>query len=171
MLINSGMKQINKKTLNLSKSTNYKLNIQSLPNTTFWAKTVSIPSISANAAEIPNPMYGSTYIPSNTINWEPLNIEFMVDEDFSNYFELLDLIYKAANPDVTGRESDINQLITTGSLHVLSNNKNSTQTVFTFHNMFPTSLGEISFNNDSAEGIVCSATLQFDNMTYENKSN
>lgn len=161
------MTQINKKTLNSSKSTNYKLNIHALPNTTFWVKTVAVPALTADAATIPNPVFGSSYNPANTISWDPLSIEFIVDEDFSNYFELLDLIYKAASPNTEDRTNNINELITTGSLHILSNNKNDSGTVFTFHNLFPTSLGEIAFNNEMSEGILCTASLRFDYMTYE----
>jgi hypothetical protein len=39
--------------------------------------------------------------------------------------------------------------------------------VYTFHNMFPTILGELQFNNESAEELLTDITLQFDYMSLE----
>jgi len=153
--------------LNLAKSTNYKMNFAALPGVDFWLMTANIPTITSNEVPIPNPIHGNTYRPSNTIYWAPLMFTFLVDEDYSNYFELYSWFQRMSGSDVAGRELHDKDLQTTGSIHILSNNKNVSDVVFTFHNAFPTIMGEIQLNNESSEPIMTDVTLQYDYMTME----
>jgi len=159
---------LNDTRLNLAKTTNYKLNLSALPGITFWATTASIPTISSNEVPIPHPTLGNQYIPSSTQMRAPLMLTFLIDQDFKNYFELFGLMEKASSADVKKREPDAFAMRSTGSLHILTNNKNASSTVFTFHNIFPTILGEVQFNNESNEPLITDVTLQFDYMTMEN---
>jgi hypothetical protein len=155
--------------LNLAKSTNYKLVIGAIPGVDLWLKTAMLPTISSNEVPIPNPILGNAYVPSNTMIWAPLMVTFLVDEDLSNYNEVLSWMYGASGPQVEERVDGIENLVTTGSLHILSNNKNATDIVYTFHNLFPTILGELQFNNENAEELLTDITLQFDYMTFSKK--
>lgn len=149
------------------------LNIRALPNVSFWLTSVNIPTVSANEVAIPNPIHGRTWRPTNTITWAPMTLTFLVDEDYSNYFELLDWMNKAAGPDPSKREVvrpgeiDGDPLTTNGSIHILSNNKNSTERIFNFYNLFPTIIGELQLQNESSEQIVTDVTLQYDWMEFE----
>jgi hypothetical protein len=151
--------------LNLAKSTNYKLVIGAIPGVDLWLKTAMLPTISANEVPIPHPILGNKYVPTNTMIWAPLMVTFLVDEELNNYNEVLKWMNAAAGPDIHSRDSELTNLQTTGSLHILSNNKNATPVIYTFHNMFPTILGELQFNNESAEELLTDITLQFDYMT------
>jgi len=153
--------------INLAKSTNYKLNIASIPETIFWLTTCNIPTFSANEVPIPNPIHGYRYLPTNTSSLAPMTVTFLVDEDYSNYMEVLNLMYKAVGPDVEKRYSEGEVMVSTGSLHILSNNKNVTDTVFTFHNLFPTILGELQMTNESPDPMITDLTMQYDYMTYQ----
>ena len=95
-------------------------------------------------------------------------LTFLIDQDFKNYYELFNMMEKASSADASKREPDVSKLKSTGSLHILTNNKNASSTVFTFHNIFPTILGEVQFNNESNEALITDVTLQFDYMTMEN---
>ena len=159
---------LNDTRLNLAKTTNYKLNLSALPGTTFWATTASIPTISSNEVPVPHPIIGNQYIPSSTQMRAPLMLTFLIDQDFKNYYELFNMLEKASSADASKRERNVDKLKSTGSLHILTNNKNASNTVFTFHNIFPTILGEVQFNNESNEALITDVTLQFDYMTMEN---
>ena len=111
--------------INFAKSTNYKLVINAIPGTTFWLTTANIPTISANEVPIPNPIHGHTYQPTTTTIYAPLMCTFLVDEDFSNYMELLNWINMTNHPDTSKRVDSKVDIRTTGSLHILSNNKNT----------------------------------------------
>ena len=153
--------------INLAKSTNYKLNLHVLPETQFWLTTCNIPTFSTNEVPIPDPIHGYRYKPTNTSTVAPMTVTFLVDEDYSNYMEILDLMYKAAGPDMSKRYQVGETTGFDGSLHILSNNKNISDKVFTFHNLFPTILGELQMTNESSEPLLTDLTLQYDYMTYQ----
>jgi hypothetical protein len=153
--------------LNLAKSTNFKLVIGAIPGVDLWLKTAMLPTITTNEVPIANPVLGRKYIQSTTTIWAPLMVTFLVDEDLTNYNEVLKWMYNAGGPSPGDRTDDKDKLSTTASLHILSNNKNTTDIVYTFHGMFPTILGELQFNNESAEELLTDITLQFDYMSLE----
>jgi hypothetical protein len=153
--------------INLAKSTNYKLNIHLIPNTIFWLTTCNIPTFSTNEVPIPDPVHGYRYKPTNTSQIAPMTVTFLVDEDYSNYMEVLDLMYKAAGPIMSDRFQKGEPTGSDGSLHILSNNKNVSDVVFTFHNLFPTILGELQMTNESPEPLLTDLTMQYDYMSYQ----
>ena len=153
--------------INLAKSTNYRLNIHMLPNVQFWLTTCNLPTFSVNEVPIPDPVHGYRYKPTNTSTIAPLTVTFLVDEDYQNYMEILDLMYKAAGPDPSKRFKEGEVTGSDGSLHILSNNKNISETVFTFHNLFPTILGDLQMTNESPDPLITDLTLQYDYMTYQ----
>ena len=153
--------------INLAKSTNYRLNLTVLPETLFWLTTCNIPTISTNEVPIPDPIHGYRYKPSNTFVTAPMTVTFLVDEDYSNYMEILHLMYKAAGPNMSERYEEGEDTGSTGSLHILSNNKNISDVVFVFHNLFPTILGELQMTNESPEPLLTDLTLQYDYMTFQ----
>lgn len=153
--------------INLAKSTNYRLNMSILPGTQFWLTTCNLPTMSANEVMIGHPLHGNIYRPGGAVVGAPMTVTFLVDEDYENYMEIIKLMYKAAGLDPKERTNDVREIISTGSIHILSNNKNVSDKVFTFHNMFPTILGELQMNNESAEPLLTDLTLQYDYMTME----
>ena len=153
--------------INLAKSTNYRLNIHMLPNVQFWLTTCNLPTFSVNEVPIPDPVHGYRYKSTNTSTIAPMTVTFLVDEDYQNYMEILDLMYKAAGPDLSKRYKEGDVTGSAGSIHVLSNNKNISDVVFTFHNLFPTILGELQMTNESAEPLLTDLTMQYDYMTYQ----
>ena len=153
--------------INLAKSTNYKLNMHVLPQTTFWLTTCNLPTLSSNEIMIPDPIHGHRYKPANTTQVAPMTVTFLVDEDYSNYMEILDLMYKAVGPDLSKRYKEGDAITSTGSLHILSNNKNVSDVVFTFHGLFLTILGELQMTNESPDPLLTDLTMQYDYMTYQ----
>ena len=153
--------------INLAKSTNYKLSLHALPETLFWCTTCNIPTFSVNEITIPDPIHGYRYKQSNTSQVAPMTVTFLVDEDYSNYMEILDLMYKSAGPIMSERFQEGEATSFDGSLHILSNNKNASDVVFTFHNLFPTILGELQMTNESPEPLLTDLTMQYDFMSYQ----
>ena len=153
--------------VNLAKSTNYRLNIHVLPETQFWLTTCTLPSLNTSEVSIPDPVYGNRYTPSNTQQVAPMTVTFLVDEDYSNYMEIIALMHKASGPDLSKRFKPGEATGSDGSLHILSNNKNVSDVVFTFHNLFPTVLGELQLTNEATEPLVTDLELQYDYMSYQ----
>ena len=153
--------------VNLAKGTNYRLNIHMLPNVQFWLTTCNLPTFSVNEVPIPDPVHGYRYKTSNTSTVAPMTVTFLVDEDYQNYMEILDLMYKSVGPDMSKRYQTGEDTGSDGSLHILSNNKNISEVVFTFHNLFPTILGELQMTNESPDPMLTDLTLQYDYMSYQ----
>jgi hypothetical protein len=153
--------------INLAKSTNYRLNLGPLPLTNFWLTTCNLPTVSSNEVIIPHPVHGQLYRPSNTSVVAPMTVTFLVDEDYANYMEILTLMYKASGPEMTKRFKPGERDTFTGTLHILSNNKNVSETTFNFHGLFPTILGELQMTNESSEPLLTDLTFQYDYMTFE----
>ncbi len=153
--------------VNFAKGTNYRLNIHVLPETQFWLTTCNLPTLSSTEVMIPDPVYGNRYVPANTQQVAPMMVTFLVDEDYSNYMEIIALMHKATGPDLSKRFKPGEATGSDGSLHILSNNKNVSEVVFTFHNLFPTILGELQMSNESTEPLLTDLTLQYDYMTYQ----
>ncbi len=153
--------------VNLAKSTNYRLNIHVLPETQFWLTKCNLPSLTTSAEAIPDPRYGNRYVPGNTQQGGKMAVTFLVDEDYSNYMEIIALMHKASGPDLSKRFKPGEATGSDGSLHILSNNKNVSDVVFTFHNLFPTALGELQLTNEATEPLVTDLELQYDYMSYQ----
>jgi len=153
--------------INLAKSTNYRLNMSILPGTQFWLTTCNLPTMSVNEVPIANPMHGYVYRPGSTISNAPMTVTFLVDEDYQNYMEILGLMNRAAGAKNDARYKPGEATGHNGSIHILSNNKNVSETVFTFHNLFPTILGELQMTNESSEPLLTDLTLQYDFMEME----
>ncbi len=153
--------------VNFAKGTNYRLNIHVLPETQFWLTTCSLPGVTSSEVMIPDPRYGNRYVPANTQQVMPVMVTFLVDEDYSNYMEIINLMHKAAGPDLSKRFKPGEATGSDGSLHILSNNKNVSDVVFTFHNLFPTVLGELQLTNEATEPLVTDLELQYDYVTYQ----
>lgn len=152
---------------NFAKSTNYMLTLGILPEVEFWVTTCNIPTLSVNDVSIANPVHGRINIPSNTFVYAPFICTFMVDEDYSNYSSLLELLQMGAGPE-PGMRKPIKDLKFDASLHILTNNKNANDDViFTFHGMLLNMIGEIPLNNENPEPVVTDATFSIDWMTVD----
>lgn len=151
---------------NTARATNYVLNLAKIPDVDFWVQTCNIPTISTNEIAIGHPVHGQVYVPSNTAVYAPFVVTFLVDEDYHNYIQLMNVLLECSNPDARKRKANLDDIKFTGALHVLSNNKNpNDDVIFTFHGMFPTMIGEIGFNNENPEPVVTDVTFQIDYMT------
>ena len=154
-------------SINLAKGTNYKLEISSIPGSVFWVTSCNVPSITVNETPVPHPVHGYSYVPSTTQTYSPFTVTFLVDEDFNNYMELYDWFQRSAGL-LENREEHSDALMVDATLHILTNNKNVSKVKFTFHNLFPTNIGDLAFNNESAEELLTDASFQFTYMTMDN---
>lgn len=57
------------------------------PYLTFFVQTVDLPTITLPTSDTENPFTTIPY-PGDHINWEPLRVEFLVDEDLKGYQEI-----------------------------------------------------------------------------------
>ena len=155
----------------------FKFVLADYPKETYFAQTANIPGISINQVEQPTIMGRTIPWDSHGINYEPLNLQFLIDEDLENYLILHNWMRGMATgrtlaertflEDRSEEKMDTGKILTNvrsdGSLAVLNSNF-QTNFFVTFENMFPVSLSALDFNAtiDGTEYAVAQASFRYD---------
>ena len=142
--------------------------VRKLPNVVFWCQSANIPTMAVPNTGHPNPF---TFIPysGEHIDYGTLQIGFKVDENLTNYVELVNWMRGLAFPEDT---SEHRALVDAGhgqvgqgifsdvSLFILTNLKNPNVEV-TFRDAFPISIGELQFKTTDDDVINMNCTAEF----------
>ncbi len=139
---------------NIATISNYKLEIGDVPELNYFIQTTELPNI--NLQEVPTPYSNNAvYVPGDTIDWDPLNITFLVDEDYTNFKFLHNWIQET-------KRNRLGAVLRDLTLLIMNNNKNVTTRV-AFRYAFPTMLGNVSFDSSENDTIpvICSAIFRY----------
>lgn len=139
----------------------FQVTIKRMPHVEFFVQRTAIPSINGSPAIMPTPFNKLNFTPDK-LDYSPLELTFIVDENMSNYIEVLNWIkgttfpekytqYRnlAKSPD--GITSDITIL-------VLNSHKNPTIKI-DFADCIPVSLSEIVLDTTQPDLIYPEATV------------
>lgn len=142
--------------LNPALQTSYKLVIPGLESFNYFSQAAEIPSISAGGVDQPyrdRPMR----LPSDRIDYDPLNVDFIVAEDFMNYFQVRKWMWEfhaGSDPIWT----------TTKNLQLFIMNSNMVPAFRAeFYNAFPTVLSGVRLDTAVSDNDVlhCNATFAY----------
>lgn len=153
----------------------FRFSIQKLPGMQFFCQTVNLPGI-----VLGEPSFGTPFsripVPGETLTFADLTVQFLVDEDMTNYkalqgwlyglgfpldyqqyvnFQKLDAVSNGLNGDLASNYSD-------ASLFILTNN-NSENILISFRNLFPTSLESLTFTgvDSDVNYLIGNATFKY----------
>ena len=162
---------------NFVKETAFSFACAYIPDTVYHLQTATLPGISASPVNVGTPL-SPVLVPGDNVEWSPITITFMVDEELANYRKMHDWIVKL----YTGRDtSDLTTLksenfiqedlgggVTDATLTVRSNKQNTTLRV-KFEELFPTSLSDLQFTtvSEDAEYLVATATMVYNTYTID----
>jgi len=160
-------------------STGFKLTLSRSPKTAFFCNKANIPAITLGVAEQPTYLNDVPH-PGDKMIFEDFEIEFIVDEDLSNYMEIqfwmrglgfpesLAEIYDWQNdPDsylFGGLGTNMN-LYSDGILFILNSNLRLNHQI-RFRKMFPYRLSELSFDATNPAEEYFTASVSFKYMMY-----
>lgn len=160
----------------LLQSTKFQVNFSRLPGVTYFCNSVNLPGISLTEIPFPTP-FVDLYIPGEKAIYDTLNITFLVDEDLRAWTEMHDWIRGATFPtefEEYVRLARLNPLanirtirerppVYTDATMTIYSNKNNANFRVKFVDVFPTTVGSLSFSTgDSAENIITAdATFRF----------
>ena len=141
----------------------FQVNIKRLPNVEFFVQKTAIPGVSGNPAIMPTP-FNKLNITPDKLQYDPLELTFIVDETLSNYIEILSWIkgttfperysqYNNLNKSEYGIESDI-------TIVALNSHKNPVIKA-TFTNCAPISLSPINLDTTQPDLVYPEATVIF----------
>ena len=158
-------------TNNYLSSNFFKFQLPRTRTVTYFASSVNLPTLSLSPVEMPNRLGRPNQFVGGRYDLEPLVVQFLVDEDLTNYKEIFDWmtsigLYETTDNIIAGAQvreffSDATLLIT-NSAYVISQK-------VTFKNTYPIQLSGLQFSsqlNDN-EPLLATVTLKFDNYTFE----
>jgi hypothetical protein len=148
----------------------FQTNFTRLPNVDFFCQRVNIPAITLGIATQSTPLIDMP-IEGDTLVFDQMTINFIVNEDLSNYLEVYDWLISLGFPDNHNqfnlkdgliRSGDINNLRSDMNL-ILQTNKSNPNYSITFKDTFPVSLGSIQLDvaATSLEPIIVDATFAY----------
>ena len=156
--------------LNQLNVVSFESNFLRMPNINYFCQRVGIPGITLSNTILSTP-FANIPIEGDVLEFEDLTIGFIVDEDMQNYLEIYNWLQSLGFPEKFPQydnetlkiKSDVNILIHT--------NKSNPNYSIVFKDVFPVSLGAISFdtNATSLDPIVNDATFKYTGAFTVNK--
>ena len=166
----------------------FRFKCSKLPKVEFFCQTANIPGIGLGVADIETPLKSIPF-PGDKVTYQDLSISFLVDENLNNYKEIDDWIIGLGAPQNhtqfstlrdTGTDrfpgqttnSPNNNTVPDGGTYsdatlTVLNSKNIAVTEIRFHNIFPTSLGALSYDVQASDVNYLSVGVDFSYMYYE----
>jgi len=172
----------------------FKFTCIKLPMVEFFCQTASVPGITLGTANMETPL-NEIPIPGDKINWQDLNVSFIVDENLNNYKELHDWMIGLGFPqnhtqyanlisagkdrfptsDVgvgTNPDTVVPQTVDEGASYsdatlTVLNSKNIAKTEIRFHNAYPTQLGALQYDIKASDVDYLTVNATFNYMYYE----
>ena len=172
----------------------FRFKMTKIPKVEFFVQTANIPGISLGTATVPSPLYDYP-VPGDKINYQSLDISFLVDENLNNYKELHDWISGLGFPSNHQQFSDLQAtgadrfpgstassvamgskrtpaplaeggIYSDATLTVL-NSKNIAKTEIRFKNVYPTSLGSLSYDIKASDVDYLQVQASFNYLHYD----
>jgi hypothetical protein len=157
----------------------FKFNLTKAPKVDFFSNFASIPSITLGSAL--QTRYGKNIpIPGDKMDFDDLNIRFLVDENLENYMEIWNWMtglgfpysleqYKDLKENSRTEESELKgnlYEVSDGSLQILTSNFTTNAKVF-FTNLFPVSLSSLDFDATAEDIKYFTADVRFKYTYYK----
>lgn len=131
---------------NLAQKTNWIAGTDRFPLVPFYLTNISIPGINFSIPETGSRLGARLNLASDTITYNSLSFDFLIDEDFEIYKSFYRYIYESINPE-KGTFADISF-----NLWVELNNSKSNKIMkFEFYNCRIESVGDIELDTTSPE--------------------
>lgn len=153
--------------LNELRDTAFRMVVESKNNLNFFVVGANLPGLQLGNV-IQNTPLGK--VPwSGEHNYEELQIQFIVDEDLNNWFEVYEWM-RAASTISDFDNYDIDEIHRNGSL-ILKNNQLSPNLAIMFRALTPTNLTGIDFDSRKDQADIVIATVTFAYMDYKVERN
>ena len=170
----------------------FRFKITKLPQVEFFIQTANIPGIALGATNQETPLKDIAGV-GDKVTYQTLDISFLVDENLNNYKELHDWIIGLGFPkdytqfqtmQATGADrfsgstrstaatgTNTPQPLSEGGIYsdatlTVLNSKNIAKTEVRFQNVFPVSLGALSFSVKPADVDYLTVNILFKFMNY-----
>ena len=171
----------------------FRFKMTKLPNVEFFVQSANIPGITLGETSMATPLKDIP-IPGDKVTYSSLDVSFLVDENLNNYKEIHDWIIGLGFPqdhkqfkNLLGTSADrfpgttsstaavgtsIAQPTSEGGIYsdatlTVLNSKNIAKTEIRFQNVFPISLGSLSYDIKASDVDYLQVNASFNYMYYD----
>lgn len=132
-----------------------------------FGQQVAVPGLAMNVQPQPTALGVQIPIAVNTFNFNPLELNFIVDENIDNWKSIYDWMKSIGNIDNDKEGSEYSSWATTANLQILKSNYYPlSNRNFTFYNVIPTDLSALNFRSDISDTNPVTATVRFTYSHY-----
>ncbi len=143
-------------TYNHLDNVKFKFQIHRLPNVNYWVQSLTLPAIQQEQSVMPG-MRRDAPIPGQKIEFENLIINFIVDQNLANYYEVYEWFQRIQTADTVA------EMVSDCSIHFLDGNNNVQRTVDVV-GAYPLVMTELSLNSDDSDVVPVAVSVTF---TYQ----
>ncbi len=153
----------NPDTFNHLSNVKFKFQIGRTPNVNYWMQSVILPSMQLEGSIMPG-MRRDVPIPGQKVEFENLIVNFIVDQNLENYFEVYQWFQQIQTAD------NINQMVSDCSLHFLDGGNRVERTI-DFVGAYPLLMTELSLNSDDSDTVpvTCSVTFNYQYFKFKDE--
>ncbi len=172
--------------LDLARPTQFRFSILKIPNTEYFVTETNLPGIAFSGDAVLNTRFTSLPMMGDTVNYEPIEVSFNVQENLHNWREIHDWMTGIGFPEDTQQFSDAIldaaqtrttvpsktanlSSLTSDAVLTIMTNKNNPSVRIMFKNVYPTSLSGMNFDTKDTEamGLTATMTMNYDYYTLE----
>jgi hypothetical protein len=171
----------------------FRFKMSKLPEVEFFIQTANVPGITLGSTGFETPLKDIAGI-GDKVTYQTLDVSFLVDENLNNYKELHDWItglgfpqdhsqfsalqatgadrFPGSTASSTATGTSIKKPLSEGGMYsdatlTILNSKNIAKTEIRFQNVFPISLGSISYDVKASDIDYIHVAASFNYMHYE----
>ena len=171
----------------------FRFKMTKLPTVEFFVQSANIPGITLGETSMPTPLKDIS-MPGDKLTYQSLDVSFLVDENLNNYKEIHDWMTGIGFPQdhkqfadvlATGSDRFSGSTASTAAVGsgkpaplseggiysdatlIVLNNKNIAKTEIRFQNVYPTSLGSLSYDIKASDVDYLQVSASFNYMYYD----
>lgn len=150
--------------------TKFLLTFDRIRTTQYFCQTVNLPGVSLGEVSRATPFL-DMYSPGTKLSYEPLSIEFILDQELQGWKNLYDWFISMADPDGFekrdgSKELQTNKHFSDATLSILSGLNNPLIRIH-YTNLFPLSISDIRFDTTQSADTIMTATATFRYQSYK----
>ena len=136
-------------------------------NLEFYCQRVMHPGIAVSGAMAPVSRLGTLAVPGDTLNFDELMMDIIIDENFMGYSEFYEWLESLTNTRTNAQTIPAQTYIETDVILSVLSSANNIIRQFKYKNAIPTSLGAINFEATTADTDVVTFPITFRIDSFE----
>jgi len=152
----------------------FKFSVKKLPNVNYFCTSASIPDITMGQIDTVENTFIKLPVPGDKLSFNPLSINFTVDEDMKNFMEIYNWIIGLGYPDnfqqyagiKKGGIQPIGEVYSDATL-IITTSSYQPNIEVKFIDMYPVSIGQLDFDITNSDVEFLQGTASFAYRKYE----